>query len=186
MNSAALKVFDTLDPVRYFANWLNALREGLVKDRRSVDQLRTCNVRPSDPLDQSVQDHQQDLDVEFHERGFDQLKQIDKALGRLDSGTYGLCTICDDLIPVERLEAMPTTEHCRDCQREKERLFSADKARPNPLPLLTGRTLERALRNVGPNHDLTIDLATAVHAVLPRLMHRERRRLLKELESIRL
>lgn len=39
------------------------------------------------------------------------------ALRRLDSGTYGLCTMCEEPIPFERLEAIPEVNNCMGCAR---------------------------------------------------------------------
>ena len=45
-----------------------------------------------------------------------QLAQVDAALERIESGTYGICQDCGVTIPVERLEAMPAAAYCVDCQ----------------------------------------------------------------------
>jgi RNA polymerase-binding transcription factor DksA len=45
-----------------------------------------------------------------------QLAQVDAALERIGSGTYGVCQDCGVAIPVERLEAMPAAAYCVDCQ----------------------------------------------------------------------
>ena len=38
------------------------------------------------------------------------LHQIDAALGRIENGSYGICTVTGKPIPVERLQAIPWTE----------------------------------------------------------------------------
>lgn len=50
-----------------------------------------------------------------------ELGQIDRALARLRQGTYGLCEICQSKIPVARLNALPYTTFCIDCQRDMEK-----------------------------------------------------------------
>lgn len=45
-----------------------------------------------------------------------QLAQVDEALARIEAGTYGICLECGVEIPVERLEAMPSTAYCVNCQ----------------------------------------------------------------------
>jgi RNA polymerase-binding protein DksA len=45
-----------------------------------------------------------------------QLAQVEKALARVEDGTYGACQECGVQIPFERLEAMPSTAYCVDCQ----------------------------------------------------------------------
>ena len=44
------------------------------------------------------------------------LSDIDNALAKLDSGTYGVCTDCTKPIPPRRLEALPFATLCVACQ----------------------------------------------------------------------
>lgn len=48
------------------------------------------------------------------------LQEIDRALQRLDGGTYGQCMHCDEAIPKPRLQAVPWTRYCVDCQERVE------------------------------------------------------------------
>ena len=43
------------------------------------------------------------------------LARTERALAKLDDGTYGLCDSCGAPIPPRRLEAMPDSVHCVDC-----------------------------------------------------------------------
>jgi len=43
------------------------------------------------------------------------LIDVDKALERIENGTYGICTKCNKPIEKERLEANPATEGCNVC-----------------------------------------------------------------------
>jgi DnaK suppressor protein len=47
--------------------------------------------------------------------------QIERALSRMDAGTYGECINCGQQIPLERLEALPQAVDCLDCRRKAER-----------------------------------------------------------------
>ena len=61
----------------------------------------------------------------------EQLAQIDQALERIESGTYGICQRCKQEIPFERLEALPYAPYCISCQMHLERqaeLFGASPA----------------------------------------------------------
>jgi DnaK suppressor protein len=49
-----------------------------------------------------------------------ELTQIERALVRLKQGTYGLCEGCQKRIPVGRLNALPYSTYCIECQREME------------------------------------------------------------------
>jgi len=50
-----------------------------------------------------------------------ELDQIDRALLRLKQGTYGACEACQGKIPVGRLNALPYSTLCIECQREMEK-----------------------------------------------------------------
>ena len=44
------------------------------------------------------------------------LTEVEHALEKLDKGTYGLCDVCGQPIPAERLEAMPHANLCMSCK----------------------------------------------------------------------
>jgi DnaK suppressor protein len=43
------------------------------------------------------------------------LRDVERALAKLDDGTYGICDRCGRLIPEVRLEARPWSVLCVDC-----------------------------------------------------------------------
>ena len=49
------------------------------------------------------------------------LQDVDRALAKVEEGTYGICTNRGEQIPVDRLEALPWATLCIDCQRLQER-----------------------------------------------------------------
>lgn len=51
------------------------------------------------------------------ERLENQVIEVNKALKRIDEGKYGTCTNCGKAINPERLEALPHTGLCINCQR---------------------------------------------------------------------
>ncbi|HEV2402066.1 MAG TPA: TraR/DksA C4-type zinc finger protein [Candidatus Sulfotelmatobacter sp.] len=48
------------------------------------------------------------------------LRLIDAALKRIDDGCYGACLGCGEDIQSRRLEALPWTQFCLECQEELE------------------------------------------------------------------
>src|SRR6059058_6469312 len=50
-----------------------------------------------------------------------ELGQIEHALKRIVEGVYGRCEYCGGKIAEARLNALPYTNSCIDCQRENER-----------------------------------------------------------------
>lgn len=47
------------------------------------------------------------------------LSEIDRALAKIDEGTYGTCDDCGREIPRERLEARPAASLCIDCSTRR-------------------------------------------------------------------
>lgn len=46
------------------------------------------------------------------------LHDVDRALVKLEAGSYGTCERCGSVIPDDRLEAIPWTVLCIDCKRK--------------------------------------------------------------------
>ena len=51
----------------------------------------------------------------------DMLVQIERALQRLDDGTYGVCECCGNPIGKARLQAFPRATLCVACKQREER-----------------------------------------------------------------
>ncbi|MCY4585813.1 MAG: TraR/DksA C4-type zinc finger protein [Bryobacterales bacterium] len=49
-----------------------------------------------------------------------QLQLVQQALSRIASVDFGLCQSCDEIIDKKRLDAVPWTRFCRDCQEAEE------------------------------------------------------------------
>ena len=55
-----------------------------------------------------------------HEKG--RLYQVDKALDRIENGTYGICEICKNHIDEDRLDLIPETDLCSNCAQKHDNL----------------------------------------------------------------
>ncbi len=49
------------------------------------------------------------------------LNMVTEALERLDGDEFGICNLCGNAIALKRLDAVPWTRYCRDCQEEVEK-----------------------------------------------------------------
>ncbi len=63
-------------------------------------------------------DHEQAVALARHMRGM--LEQVERALHKLDDGSYGRCDGCGGPIDPERLEALPHATLCLACQSRRE------------------------------------------------------------------
>jgi len=87
--------------------------------------------RVHDLGDESVADVLADLDLSHLENETRELKDIEVALARIRTGSYGSCIDCGKQIDADRLEAYPTAKRCLDCQVLHEDARSERDATPS-------------------------------------------------------
>ncbi len=74
-----------------------------------------------DEIDQASSEYAQSMAFRLRDREKFLLKKIEKALQRIEDGTFGLCERCEELITMKRLEARPVTTLCIRCKEEQEK-----------------------------------------------------------------
>ena len=111
--------------------WMRAMRE------RAALECSTFG----DEGDSAASDEHLEMTASMAELAGSRVAAVESALERLREGRYGFCAECDEEIPLERLQAMPWTELCVDCQRERE---SAARHVSGDAPILWGDEKERA------------------------------------------
>jgi len=82
-----------------------------------TNQLQSCSADVKKPdeatgysqhqADQGTDDFDRHISLEVTTQEFQLLRLIDRALEKIIEGTYGVCDISGDKIPLARLEAMP-------------------------------------------------------------------------------
>lgn len=71
--------------------------------------------------DTATETVEREIDYTLEESDVRLLRAIDRALERIDAGSYGVCVNCGAQIAPERLEAMAWATLCIDCKRREER-----------------------------------------------------------------
>jgi DnaK suppressor protein len=66
--------------------------------------------------DQAPVLHEQFVSIRFNNFAHEKIRSIDAALERLRRGDYGICEECDQPISPKRLNAVPWTRYCLECQ----------------------------------------------------------------------
>ena len=82
--------------------------------------LQHASIKAADEADAVVQDLQDNLNIQLHERDQLSLLLIDKALSKFADGTYGLCESCQEVIDLRRLKARPLATLCISCMEDQE------------------------------------------------------------------
>jgi DnaK suppressor protein len=74
-----------------------------------------------DTYDLASEERDREISFILSDRERVKMSAIDDALERIGEGSYGVCESCGLEIAEERLEALPFTRLCRDCQQDMER-----------------------------------------------------------------
>jgi DnaK suppressor protein len=101
---------------------LNDRREELLRRLGGdLQDLRQGSGESSgDSADQAFESSGEEVTSQLAQLESRELRQIERSLKRIQQGTYGLCEICQKKIPMARLDALPFSTTCIQCQREME------------------------------------------------------------------
>lgn len=91
----------------------NNLKSGLVE----IENQEGHHLADLEDID-NIQDN--DAVFEVVNNASASLDQIEKAIEKIDKGTYGTCEDCGLPITVERLKALPFATQCIECRRKAE------------------------------------------------------------------
>lgn len=106
----------------------NDLHRKLAGELANLREFRAADPM-SDPADVAFESGSDEMATQLAELDARELQQIERALRGLKQGTYGLCEGCQCKIPVSRLNALPYTTFCIECQREREKYPDWDERR---------------------------------------------------------
>ena len=86
------------------------------------DEMRGVGDRePGTLSEDSVRGVMTDLVASLNGRERRELDEIQEAMARLETGSFGACEICGASISLPRLRAIPWARHCLACQFQQER-----------------------------------------------------------------
>lgn len=74
-----------------------------------------------DPADAGAKTFQREQELAFTQNSRELLAQNERALARIDAGTYGVCESCGQPIGKARLQAFPRATLCVACKQREER-----------------------------------------------------------------
>jgi DnaK suppressor protein len=99
------------------------------KQRELIDSYQRDKAAGNSSPDDGIQDladkaasaYSKELNFSLSDGERNLLMQIDEALVRIEDGTYAVCTNCQTVIGEKRLQAVPWTPFCIDCQELQEK-----------------------------------------------------------------
>ncbi len=94
-----------------FKKRLEELRAQLMRTvqgaKEAVTQPDEAKGYSQHSADEGTDDFVKNINLELTNKEFNVIRQIDRALEKIEEGTYGMCDITNEEIPLKRLEAIP-------------------------------------------------------------------------------
>ncbi|MCT4621369.1 MAG: TraR/DksA C4-type zinc finger protein [Marinisporobacter sp.] len=126
---------------------LEYFKEKLLKERKEVGETldRMDKNEPNEsmqsyfdelsmydnhPADIGTETFQVEMNLNLKKNEKLALQEIDEALQKINEGTYGHCVSCGKEIPEERLEIMPATLKCIECEKDSFEIKDEIHTRP--------------------------------------------------------
>ena len=100
-----------------------ALRAEIDRAEAASEKLKRdqSSEGSGDEADAGTKTFEREHEMSLSNNSRDLLVQVERALGRLDAGTYGRCEECGNPIPKARLQAFPRATLCVACKQREER-----------------------------------------------------------------
>lgn len=99
------------EDIRRFEERLKAERDAIesriAANKRGVQETVQDESGVGDLEDEADLLYEREAELDENARDRDELARINRALGRIEQGTYGLSEVSGKPIPIERLEALP-------------------------------------------------------------------------------
>ncbi|MDD3626140.1 MAG: TraR/DksA C4-type zinc finger protein [bacterium] len=116
---------------------LEKYREILIKERNALQEeikdLTESEIQsslldssgglsgyPDDPGDVASDNFEKGKDLEILDMLTSKLEEVQTALEKIDTGTYGVCELCSKTIPQSRLNVKPWAKLCMKCRKDSE------------------------------------------------------------------
>jgi len=126
----AVKTRRPTAPAKKNGNNHDALHSRLLQQREDMMSMYKRDLRvgqessedgTEDIVDRANNAYHRELMFSLSDGERQLLLQIQEALARMENGAYGACVHCGDTIAMPRLQAVPWTRYCIDCQELQEK-----------------------------------------------------------------
>ena len=118
-----LEIFkkDILKKMGAVSEDIETIKEGIGNASNKQGGVTPDSIFSVHMADAGTDSHEQEKSFMLMNRESDYFKNLEVALERIEEGTFGVCKLCDSLIPEERMMEVPNATKCVQC-KEKEKL----------------------------------------------------------------
>ncbi len=110
-----------------FRKLLEEKRAGVLENAKKTltDSMVLDPSDLPDEMDLASSEYLQSFEFRLRGREKVHLAKLDLALRKIDDGSFGVCTQCEEPINKKRLDARPETQLCIRCKEEQEQTEKA-------------------------------------------------------------
>ena len=107
----------------YFKEILESRQEQILKNISGVnEELSQLNqLELNDEADHASVDNSSMIESAIVQQQEQELREINVTLGKISTGDYGICDMCEDPIGFQRLKVKPHAIYCIDCREIVEK-----------------------------------------------------------------
>lgn len=105
----------------------DAVKEQLLQRKQELEQAmsllykeKVSDDQVQDTGDQALSSSLEEIKISLHNNELDEYQMVLKALDMIQSGTYGICSECNNPISEKRLALFPNATRCLACQEALE------------------------------------------------------------------
>lgn len=100
---------------------LRAEYDQTISEISELQRDRLTDSAGDDQADTGTKTFEREQEISLANSILERIMQVERALERLEVGSYGWCERCGNPIPVERLAAFPSATLCVSCKQLEER-----------------------------------------------------------------
>ena len=100
---------------------IDDIRDDLNDNSKGNASLAQDSVYSVHMADAGTDSYEREKGFHLMNRENDYIQLLHLAIGRIDSGEFGICKVCDSKIPEERMMEVPNATKCVNC-KENEKL----------------------------------------------------------------
>jgi DnaK suppressor protein len=121
---------DKLKPEKLDKKTIERYRKILLKEReRIIGDVKQMDESSKEMGQDGIQDigdeaatiYNKQILLTLNENDRTRLRDLDEALDRIESGTYGICEECGEPVGLKRLEVRPVAKYCVPCLTKLEK-----------------------------------------------------------------
>ena len=106
--------------LKHYKDILEKKKEELLAATPARTPASEPGSKSGDWIDQSSQESDLHVRLALKQTDSKLLRAIEEAIHRIEAGTYGICTECENEIAANRLEAVPWTRVCIECKEKQQ------------------------------------------------------------------